>query len=397
MIFLGTTSNNKKFDNPGEIAALKEKLCIEQEDNEALAFFDEITGSSGEVNLFFNDKEEMMEALRNCFAMFLDKTALKKGIMQYEDFKKSTEALEYKKAITSGKMTKADVWMKKSLVEIARDYEKHADSYGEFYQELMIKKGFAQEVNELIKLEEISVRKRLAMAGLIAQLHFAFEKDMLTDIGITLKESQKEHHKIKEAIKINGETGEKERRELGFISEKTKEKSETLYKSLRNNPYVKFYEGIQENSLDNMLFMSTRLKVSPQNENNTIYILQKNKQGDGYVAVNNAGEESQFNSTAKRPFVILADEPTKILIEGQATAPMGGHTRISNGKDVLFAGEVWMEGSKLKWSNDSGHYRTFIGSLHQTQYKTFLNSLRQTQQEAEDVLLPETFQARTKH
>lgn len=54
-------------------------------------------------------------------------------------------------------------------------------------------------------------------------------------------------------------------------------------------------------------------------------------------------------------FVILVAKPDRVLVGDRA---LGGHTTLSNGADVLYAGEVFLDsGHIVTWSNDSGHYR----------------------------------------
>lgn len=53
-------------------------------------------------------------------------------------------------------------------------------------------------------------------------------------------------------------------------------------------------------------------------------------------------------------FVILVAKPGRVLVGDRAH---GGHTTLSNGADVLYAGEIFLErGHIVTWSNDSGHY-----------------------------------------
>jgi hypothetical protein len=54
-------------------------------------------------------------------------------------------------------------------------------------------------------------------------------------------------------------------------------------------------------------------------------------------------------------FVVLVAKPRRILLAARAT---GGHTTISHGAGVLYAGELFFDnGALTNWNNDSGHYR----------------------------------------
>ena len=54
-------------------------------------------------------------------------------------------------------------------------------------------------------------------------------------------------------------------------------------------------------------------------------------------------------------FVILVAKPGRVLVGDRA---LGGHTTLSNGADVLYAGEIFLDsGHIVTWTNDSGHYR----------------------------------------
>ena len=55
-------------------------------------------------------------------------------------------------------------------------------------------------------------------------------------------------------------------------------------------------------------------------------------------------------------FVVLTNSPGEVLLGKRAT---GGHTAISRGAPVFFAGEIFFDKGQLKgWNNDSGHYQT---------------------------------------
>lgn len=68
---------------------------------------------------------------------------------------------------------------------------------------------------------------------------------------------------------------------------------------------------------------------------------------------------------ANGPFVFVVPVQTKTVLLGARKD--GGHTVVSQGGDVYFAGQMDLEDGKMvSWSNDSGHYRTpkeMIGEL----------------------------------
>jgi hypothetical protein len=65
---------------------------------------------------------------------------------------------------------------------------------------------------------------------------------------------------------------------------------------------------------------------------------------------------------------VLTSCPWEVRLGERAS---GGHTAITRGGDVYFAGEIHFEKGLLKkWNNDSGHYRPHT-ALHQ-QVKTLL-------------------------
>jgi hypothetical protein len=54
-------------------------------------------------------------------------------------------------------------------------------------------------------------------------------------------------------------------------------------------------------------------------------------------------------------FAILVAKPTRVLVTERST---GGHTTLTNGADVFYAGELTVQGGRLVcWNNDSGHYK----------------------------------------
>ncbi len=54
-------------------------------------------------------------------------------------------------------------------------------------------------------------------------------------------------------------------------------------------------------------------------------------------------------------FAVPASRPWEVLLGERAT---GGHTAITRGGDVYFAGEIIIDNGTIKeWNNDSGHYR----------------------------------------
>lgn len=73
-------------------------------------------------------------------------------------------------------------------------------------------------------------------------------------------------------------------------------------------------------------------------------------------------------------FVIKSDLPHTILCgfspfeatnNFQPEFKVGGHTSLSGGEDVLFAGELYFQNASLiKWSNASGHYLPDSGLRH---------------------------------
>lgn len=57
-------------------------------------------------------------------------------------------------------------------------------------------------------------------------------------------------------------------------------------------------------------------------------------------------------------FVVLVSKPNRVLVTLRAD---GGHTTISHGADVYYAGEIYFDkGTLLSWNNESGHYHPAI-------------------------------------
>ncbi|SDY74544.1 hypothetical protein SAMN04487939_105311 [Lysobacter sp. yr284] len=79
------------------------------------------------------------------------------------------------------------------------------------------------------------------------------------------------------------------------------------------------------------------------------------KDGDGryHVTDPNTGQRSAANGDFV--FVIPVSNPSQVWLGERAN---GGHTAISRGGDVYYAGEVsFRDGQIASWTNDSGHYR----------------------------------------
>lgn len=69
------------------------------------------------------------------------------------------------------------------------------------------------------------------------------------------------------------------------------------------------------------------------------------------------GQQGEIGALAEGGycFVILVAKPDRILVGTRIT---GGHTTMSQGADVYFAGEIFFEGGALMgWDNESGHYK----------------------------------------
>lgn len=73
------------------------------------------------------------------------------------------------------------------------------------------------------------------------------------------------------------------------------------------------------------------------------------------------GKDQTSTANGSYVFAILVSCPWQVRVGERAD---GGHTAITRGADVYYAGEIHFDQGKLKeWNNDSGHYRP-ISSLH---------------------------------
>jgi hypothetical protein len=82
--------------------------------------------------------------------------------------------------------------------------------------------------------------------------------------------------------------------------------------------------------------------------------LSKDKDGAYWVAdPGNPGQKTPADGPFV--FVIPASNPSQIWLGERAN---GGHTAISRGGDVYYAGEIeFNQGQIVKWNNESGHYK----------------------------------------
>ncbi|UZW59750.1 hypothetical protein [Lysobacter enzymogenes] len=79
------------------------------------------------------------------------------------------------------------------------------------------------------------------------------------------------------------------------------------------------------------------------------------KDGDGRYHLTDPSTGQRAAANGDFVFVIPVSNPSQVWIGERAT---GGHTAISRGGDVYYAGEVsFRDGEITRWSNDSGHYR----------------------------------------
>ncbi|QQQ00308.1 hypothetical protein [Lysobacter enzymogenes] len=79
------------------------------------------------------------------------------------------------------------------------------------------------------------------------------------------------------------------------------------------------------------------------------------KDGDGRYHLTDPSTGQRAAANGDFVFVIPVSNPSQVWIGARAT---GGHTAISRGGDVYYAGEVsFRDGEITRWSNDSGHYR----------------------------------------
>ncbi len=84
------------------------------------------------------------------------------------------------------------------------------------------------------------------------------------------------------------------------------------------------------------------------------YSLLSREQNRYMLAPSGGGQKTVANGSFV--FTILASAPWEVRIGTRAD---GGHTAISRGANVYFAGEIVFEnGSLSSWNNDSGHYHT---------------------------------------
>lgn len=79
------------------------------------------------------------------------------------------------------------------------------------------------------------------------------------------------------------------------------------------------------------------------------------KDNDGRYHLTDPNSGARVPANGDFVFVIPVSNPSQVWIGERAT---GGHTAISRGGDVYYAGEVsFRDGEITRWSNDSGHYR----------------------------------------
>lgn len=82
----------------------------------------------------------------------------------------------------------------------------------------------------------------------------------------------------------------------------------------------------------------------------------------GMFRLRTPGAQDSVVANGPFVFVIMAAEPWVVRIGERAT---GGHTAISRGGNVYFAGEIeFNNGALQRWTNDSGHYAPDT-ALHQ--------------------------------
>ncbi len=85
------------------------------------------------------------------------------------------------------------------------------------------------------------------------------------------------------------------------------------------------------------------------------------RKAGGLYQVCNPTKTSVQTANGGYVFVVLVSCPWEVRLGMRAT---GGHTAISRGADVYFAGEIFFsQGVLQKWNNDSGHYKPHT-SLH---------------------------------